>query len=471
MKYFPAFLDLKGQPCLVVGGGEPATRKVRLLLKAGAKVTLAAPKVVTEIADLAAEGALNLVQRGFVAGDVRGRRAVIGATGLDEVDARVAEAAHRAGVPVNVVDRPDLSSFIVPAIVDRDSVVIGISTGGAAPVLARRLRARIEAVLPARLGHLARFAESFRGSVKALIPDPLNRLRFWENFFDGPVSADILRGREPAAREQMLRLVNRSSNQPSPGEEAEGMVHIVGAGPGDPDLLTLRALRLMERADVVIYDKLVGPDVLDYLRRDATRIYVGKSRGRHAKTQDEINALMLAQAQAGKCVLRLKGGDPLVFGRGGEEVDFLRRHGIRTEIVPGITAATGCAAAAGIPLTHRDHASVAVFVTGHGRDGEPDLDWAALAAARQTLVIYMGVATAGRISGRLIEHGLTPSTPVAVVENGTLDSQRTVTGKLGDLAALVRDNGIRGPAVIIIGDVAALADVAALPARQAAFAV
>jgi len=467
VRYFPAFLDLNGRSALVVGGGEPAARKVRLLLRAGARVTVVAPRIGAELAQLAAQGALRVVGRGFVAGDLRGQAVVLATTGRAPVDERVAEAARTAGLPVNVVDRPDLSSFIMPAIVERDPVVIGICTGGAAPVLARRIRAAIEALLPARLGRLARFAESFRGSVRATIPDARARLRFWERFFEGPLAGAILAGDERAAREQMLSLVNRPHAAPRP----EGVVHIVGAGPGDPDLLTLRALRLMQQADVVVYDKLVGAEILDYARRDAERIYVGKSKGNHARTQDQINELLAAHARTGKRVLRLKGGDPFIFGRGGEEREYLRRAGVRVEVVPGITAATGCAAAAGIPLTHRDHAAAATFVTGHGRNGEPDLDWAALARARHTLVIYMGVSTAGRTAARLIEHGMAPDTPVAIVENGTLDSQKTAIGTLVRLGALVAERGIEGPAIIVVGEVVREADAAALPERLHALAV
>ena len=467
MQYFPAFLNLDDRPCLVVGAGAPAARKARLLLKAGARLTLIAPRAVPEIERLAARGALRLVRRGFTARDVHGRTAVIAATGRGDVDARVSEAARAAGVPINVVDCPRLSSFIVPAIVERDPVVIGISSGGTSPVLARRLRARIEALLPARLGRLARFAESFRASVRALFPDPVQRHRFWARVFDGAVAEDVLAGRESAARERMIDLINR----PNPARPPEGMVHIVGAGPGDPDLLTLKALRLMERADVAVYDRLVGPGILDRLRRDAERVYVGKAPGGHALTQDGINALLLAQARAGKRVLRLKGGDPFIFGRGGEELEYLRRHGVRVEVVPGVTAAAGCAAGIGVPLTHRDHASAVTFVTGHGRNGEPELDWAALAGARQTLAIYMGVAAAGRIAARLIENGLAPGTPVAVVENGTLANQRSAAGSLRGLEALIRDNGITGPALIIVGEVARRADAGALGAPLRAVAV
>jgi len=472
MRYFPAFLDLTGRSVLLVGGGEAAARKLRLLRKAGAEVTVLAPRAGTEIEGLAASGAVRLVRRGFVAGDVTGRSIVQAATGLDAVDSRVAEAAGLAGLPVNVVDRPDLSSFIMPAIVDRDPLVIGISSGGAAPVLARRLRERIEALLPAGLGRLARFAETFRGAVEANLSNFVERRRFWERFFDGPLAEKILAGDERTARERMLALINGGSPSRAAGSSASGpgTVHIVGAGPGDPDLLTFKALRLLQRADVVIYDKLVGPEIIDYARRDAERIYVGKAKANHAKTQDQINALLLSHARAGKQVVRLKGGDPFVFGRGGEEQAYLRAHDVEVEVVPGITAATGCAAAAGIPLTYRGEAQAVTFLTGHARDGEPDLDWAHLVKLRQTLAIYMGVSTAAVISRRLIEHGLDPATPVAVIENGTLPNQKVATGSLAGLEALLQANGIVGPALIVVGEVVRLAESGALPQQVQALA-
>jgi len=458
MNLFPAFFDLKDRPVLIVGGGEAAARKLRLLQKAGARVTVVAPRLGEEIAG----AGVTIVRRGFVAGDLKGQTIAFAATGLAEVDARVAEAARFAGVPVNVADNAALSSFVVPAIVERDPVVIGISTGGAAPVLASRLREAIERLLPARFGRLAAFAAQFRTAVKATLPSTSARLRFWERFFEGPVADAVLVGDERGARERMLTLVNGRAAPETPGRVA-----IVGAGPGDPDLLTLRALRLIQRADVVIHDKLVGPGVLDLVRRDALRIYVGKSKGDHSKTQDEINEIIAEQARAGRRVVRLKGGDPFIFGRGGEELDYLRARGIAVELVPGITAALGCAAVAGIPLTHRDHAQAVTLATGQGKDGEPELDWATLARLKQTLVIYMGVGTAGRISQRLIQHGLDPATPVAVIENGTLPDQKAVYGRLSGLGWLVRHSGIAGPALIVIGRVAALADAAGLDAEPA----
>ncbi len=461
MNYFPAFFDLRERRALIVGGGEIAARRLRLLLKAGAKVTVVAPRTVEEIETAISDGTVVAIRRGFVAGDITGHTVVFSATGREDVDERVAEAARTAGVPVNVTDRAELSSFIVPAIVERDPVVIGISTGGAAPVLASRVRESIERLLPARLGRLAEFASSFRRGVRSKLPQAANRFRFWDHFFDGPIAAQLLAGDEPGAHERMLTLVNGRAVTEAP----KGSVAIVGAGPGDPDLLTLRALRLIQRAEVVIYDNLVSSAVLDLVRRDAERIYVGKSKGNHSKTQDEINALIAEHALYGHRVIRLKGGDPFIFGRGGEEVEYLRQRGIRAELVPGITAALGCAAAVGIPLTHRDHAHAVTLATGQGKDDETELDWATLAKLKQTLAIYMGVGKAGYIASRLIGHGLDPATPVAVIENGTLPSQRAVYGRLSGLGLLVRQSGITGPALIVIGTVVSLADQAQTPER------
>jgi len=472
MKYYPAFMDLSGRPALLVGGGECAARKLRLLLKAGARVTVVAPCSTREITDHAEAGRVALSRRRFHRDDLEGQVLVIGATGLPRVDFEVSRAAEAAGVPVNVVDRPELSTFITPAIVDRDPVVIGISTGGTAPVLARRIRATIEALLPSRLGHLARFAGSFRSAVAAVVPDGRSRRVFWDAFFDGPIARSVLAGNDRAARETMLSLVNRRGAEEAPG----GSVAIVGAGPGDPDLLTLRALAALQSADVVVYDRLIGPEILDRARRDAERIYVGKAKGHHVAGQDEINALLLDRARDGQRVVRLKGGDPFIFGRGGEEVDYLRRHGIAVELVPGITAATASAASVGIPLTHRGLAPAVTLVTGHGAEGEPDVDWAALASSRHTVAIYMGLSTAGRVAERLIAHGRAPGTPVAVVAKATLPDQRIETGRLGELERLVRESAIEGPALILIGEVVALADTSAaagalvdsLPLRAAA---
>jgi len=468
MSYFPVFFSLADRDVLLVGGGEAAAQKLRLLLKAGARVRLVARQATPEIESLAAEGRIDWQRRGFVAGDAAGRALAVAASGETELDARVAEAARQAGVPVNVVDHAELSDFIVPAIVDRDPVIIGISTAGAAPLIARRLRERIEALLPARLGRLARFAELFRDAVALALADRRERLRFWERFLDGPAADAVLAGREPEAAERLLREINGK-----PSAAAQGRVAIVGAGPGDPELLTLKALRHLESADVILYDRLVDPAILDRARRDARRLYVGKAPGRHALRQEEINALLVAEARAGHRVVRLKGGDPFIFGRGGEELDALRAAGIETEIVPGITAALGCAASAAIPLTHRDHAQALVIATAEGKAGEPGLDWAAFARSGQTLAIYMGVAAAARVAERLIAGGLAATTPVAVIENGTRADERVLAGRLGGLGSLVADADIDGPALILVGEVAARAETAAgmaaaLPERLSA---
>jgi uroporphyrin-III C-methyltransferase / precorrin-2 dehydrogenase / sirohydrochlorin ferrochelatase len=449
MQHFPLFLDVKDRDVLVVGGGgAAAARKAALLADAGARVVVVASRPQAELSEAAKQGRILVRQRSFEADDVAGKLLVVSASGDAALDARVSAAARAAGVPVNVVDQPSLCTFIWPAIVDRDPVTIAISSAGAAPVLARSIRTRLEALLPANLGRLARFAQDFRAAVKAIKPTGSARRRFWDRFFAGPIAEAVLTGDERRARERMLALINRRAE----ASAEEGIVYLVGAGPGDPELLTLRALRVLQEADVIVHDRLIGPRILDYGRRDADRIYVGKARGSHARTQDEINRLLASHARAGRRVARLKGGDPFIFGRGGEEREYLLRHGVRVEVVPGVTAATGCAAAAGIPLTHRDQAQTLIIVTAHGRDGEPDVDWRALARDRQTLAIYMGASAAKRAAKSLIEHGRDPATPAAVIANGTLAEQRTAVGELRDLERLASEAG-DGPALILVGEV------------------
>ena len=454
MNHLPIFVHLKGRRALLVGGGTPATPKARLLRRAGADLTVVAPRLSPDLAALADGGALTHHARPFTAADVQGAAVVVAATGDEAVDTAVSAAAQAAGIPVNVVDRPGLSTFIVPAIVDRSPIVIGISSGGTAPVLARAVRRMVERALPDRVGALADFAARFRGAVMANVPSGVGRRRLWERVIDGPIGAAVLRGDEVSAREQMLSVVNR------PAADEPGAVSLVGAGPGDPELLTLRAHRLLQSADVVVYDRLVSPRVLDYARRDAEFVFVGKQPGNHSHSQDAINDLLVAHAAAGKRVVRLKGGDPSVFARGGEELDALRRADIAVEVVPGITAATAAAAAAGFSLTHRDHASSVTFVTGHGRDGAADLDWAALARANHTLAIYMGVAAAGDIAAQLIARGRAPSTPAVMVERASTPDQRihaTTLDRLGDVAANCTPGA---PALFIVGEVAADAAIA-----------
>lgn len=448
MQHFPAFFSLRDAPALLVGGGAAAVRKLRLLRRAGACVTVVAPLADGEIAALAEAGDINWHRRSFRETDLTGAILAITATESDEDD-RVAAASDRAGVPVNAVDRPDLSRFIMPAIVDRDGIVVAISSGGAAPVLARRLRERIETLVPAGVGRLARFADRFRDALDGVMAPGPARRHFWERFFDGPLAARILDGNLEGAEAEMLGLVAGA------GAPHRGIVYIVGAGPGDPELLTLKAVRLLQRADVIVYDRLVGPQVLDYARRDAERVYVGKARANHSRSQDAINALMAEAAGAGQVVVRLKGGDPMVFGRGGEERAYLQARGVSVAVVPGITAATGGAAAAGIALTHRRHAQAVTLVTGHAKDGVPDLDWESLVRMRQTVAVYMGVAAAPAIAANLMAHGMPPATPVAVIENATLPDEKVARGCIAALPALIDTHAITGPAMIVIGDVAA----------------
>lgn len=452
MKRFPAFLDLAGRRVVIAGGGERAAQKARLFHDAGADLLIIArtisPELRREFGDRA-----GMLERAARESDFIG--AVIAV--IAEDDARkageLAAAARLEGAFVNAVDRSELCDFFIPSIVDRGSVVVAISSDGAAPVLARKIRQRIEAILPARLGALADFARSFRVAVAGKLPPPARRL-FWERVFDGPVAARLLAGDVRGAREAMIEKINRPQS-----EECAGIVHIVGAGPGDPELLTLKAHRLLQEADVILYDRLVSDEVLSLARRDATRVYVGKAKGDHIVPQEDICARLVDYARQGKNVVRLKGGDPFIFGRGGEELEALRAAGIAAFVTPGVTAAAGCAAAAGLPLTHRDHSQGLTFVTGHARNGEePGLDWQALARLGHTLVVYMGVGKAASIAAQLINHGRGPSTPVAVIENGTLPNQKILKGALADLGALMERGGVKGPALIVIGEVAALAD-------------
>ncbi len=453
MQTFPLFLNLQSRRALVVGGGEAAARKVELLLSAGAQVSLIAATVEGEIAQLIGEARISWAGRSFDEAELEGVSLVIVATEDEALQARVSQAAQLRCLPVNVVDRPALSSFIMPAIVDRAPITIAISSGGTAPALARRIRAEIERSLPAALGRLARFAEIFREQVRRTLVVPRARRRFWDRVFESRIGELALAGDEIGARRELIRLLDGVRHE----TPQAGMVHLVGAGPGDPDLLTLKAHRLLQRADVVVYDRLVSAEVLAMARRDAERVYVGKRRADHCVPQSEINDRLVALARAGKSVVRLKGGDPFVFGRGGEEVEALVEAGIAVEVVPGITAALGCAATAGIPLTHRDHAQACVFVTGHLKDGSVDLDWQTLARPRQTVVIYMGVNALSMISGQLVAHGLPFSTPVALIENGTTDRERRVVGTLANIERQANKAGFNGPTLCVVGEVVGLA--------------
>ena len=450
MDYFPIFLRLAGEPVLVVGGGEVAARKIDLLLRTSAKVHVVAPELVAGLAKRVAAGEIVHVAAEFTPEHLDGVRLAIAATDKRAINAWVAHQAERRNIPVNVVDDRELSRFIVPAIVDRSPVVVAVGSSGDAPVLTRRLRERLESFLPQRLGALAKLAGKLRPTIKARIESPARRRKFWENFFDGTVAADVLAGRS-------VDVDGHREHTADADEQDAGEVVLVGAGPGDPGLLTLRALRALQNADVILYDRLVSAEVLDLARRDAERINVGKTAGSAQVSQDEINALLVQLAQQGKRVCRLKGGDPFIFGRGGEELEALAAAGVRFEVVPGVTAAAGCAAYAGIPLTHRDHAQSLVFVTGHVKaEGDDALDWDQLARPAQTVVFYMGLGSLEQILQRLREHGAPESRAAAVVEQGTRATQRVVTGTLADLARKANEEGVQSPALLIVGEVTRL---------------
>lgn len=454
MDYFPIFIRLTGQPVLVVGGGEIAARKIDLLLRAGAQVTLVAPELIESLSEKARAGTITHLVGEFDPDQLSGKRLAIAATNKHAVNAWVAHHAERLNIPVNVVDDRELSRFIVPAIVDRSPVVVAVASSGDAPVLTRRLRERLESFVPQRLGLLARLAGRLRPIVKAKIENASARRRFWERFIDGSIAADVLAGREQPESAALERRINESLTKAT--RDHEGEVVLVGAGPGDPGLLTLRALRALQNADVVLYDRLVSAEVLDLARRDAERIYVGKAAGNAHVSQEGINELLVKLAKQGKRVCRLKGGDPFIFGRGGEELEALAAEGIRFEVVPGVTAAAGCAAYAGIPLTHRDHAQALTFVTGHCKGETSNVDWDLVSRPNQTAVFYMGLGHLESIVSQLRAHGVPADRAAAVVEQGTRAQQRVVTGALDELAQRVQEAGIESPALLIVGEVTRL---------------
>ncbi|WP_043311325.1 siroheme synthase CysG [Pseudomonas sp. ML96] len=448
MDFLPLFHKLQGRTVLVVGGGEVALRKARLLSDAGGRLRVVAPEVRGELRELAGEEGVFL--RGYASADLQGVVLVIAATDDEPLNARISAEAQALGIPVNVVDAPALCSVIFPAIVDRSPLIVAVTSGGDAPVLARLIRAKIETWIPATYGQLASLAKKFRDRVKQLFPDVQQRRVFWEDVFQGQIAESVFAGKLAEAD----RLLEEKVAGAAP--RALGEVYLVGAGPGDPDLLTFRALRLMQQADVVLYDRLVAPAIIELCRRDAERVYVGKRRSEHAVPQDEINQLLVDLAKQGKRVLRLKGGDPFIFGRGGEEIEQLAAEGIQFQVVPGITAASGCAAYAGIPLTHRDHAQSVRFVTGHLKDGSTDLPWTDLVAPGQTLVFYMGLVGLPSICQELIAHGRSADTPAALVQQGTTQNQRVFTGTLANLPQLVAEHEVHAPTLVIVGEVVTL---------------
>jgi len=450
--FLPIFFNLKQKPSLVVGGGKVAARKVSLLLKAQSAVTVVAPKLSRELVEWLEEGKLTHMARDFADADIEKPVLVIAATNNKDVNKRVSELAQARGIPVNVVDDPALCSFITPSIIDRSPVQIAVSTGGASPVLARMIRTKLEGCIPAGYGRLAALVAGFREKVKAKFTNVDQRRAFWEAILDSSVADQVFSGHEDEAAEELQKAIDAAD----PNPKFKGEVYLVGAGPGDPDLLTFRALRLMQSCDVMVYDRLVSPAIRELVRRDAELIYVGKARDKHTMQQENINELLVRLAKEGKRVLRLKGGDPFIFGRGGEEIELLAQQGIPFQVVPGITAAAGCASYAGIPLTHRDYSQACVFVTGHLKDGSVDLNWPALAQPNQTVVFYMGLHGAPTLCKEMIAHGMPPSTPVALVQKGTTPEQKTIIATLDTLEETVKNHQFQPPTLIIVGEVVSL---------------
>jgi uroporphyrin-III C-methyltransferase/precorrin-2 dehydrogenase/sirohydrochlorin ferrochelatase len=448
VNYFPVFFDLAGQKVLVVGGGDVALRKVSLLERTGASISVVAPDVSPELLARAAAGALTVAVREFSPGDLDGMRLVIVATSRRAVNRWIAALSEARNIPVNVVDDREASRFIVPAIIDRDPVLVAISTGGASPVLARRLRERLEALIPQRLGELAGWLKALRAVARRKLRGTDQRRRFFEAIVDGAAARRFTLGDARGAERIAQRLLTTTSAAP----RAAGEVTLVGAGPGDPELLTLKALRALQDADVILHDRLVSAEVLDLARRDAARICVGKAAGNVGSTQEQINALMIEHAQQGKRVVRLKGGDPFVFGRGGEELQALAAAQINFSVVPGITAALGAAAYAGIPLTHRGYAHSVSFVTGHAQDG-PEPDWRALAMPGTTAVFYMGLARLDRIVAKLLEHGAPATRPAALIAHASTARQQVCAATLATLGGRAAAAGIESPALLVVGDV------------------
>jgi uroporphyrin-III C-methyltransferase/precorrin-2 dehydrogenase/sirohydrochlorin ferrochelatase len=450
MDLLPIFMNIRGRRTLVVGGGEVAARKVGLLLEAGAAVNVVSPVLGSTLQAQADGGAITWRQAVFAPADLEGVDLAVAATDDEQVNRQVSELAQARSLPVNVVDNPELCSFLMPSIIDRSPVQIAVSTGGASPVLARLLRARLESAIPAAYGRLAQLVESFRDQVKARFKDTNARRNFWEHVLQGEIAEMVFAGKDEQARDALEAAVVAGKDEPV------GEVYLVGGGPGDPDLLTFRALRLMQQADVIVHDRLVSKQVLDLCRRDAERIYVGKERDNHALPQDEINMLLVKLAKQGKRVCRLKGGDPFIFGRGGEEIETLAAEGVTFQVVPGITAAIGMSSYAGIPLTHRDYSQSVTFVTGHLKDGSMNLNWSALAQPNQTVVFYMGLKGLSVICDNLIKHGRSPDTPMALVQQATTPRQKEFIGTLGTMTKVIAKEEIKPPTLIVVGEVVQL---------------
>lgn len=447
MDYFPLFHRLKDKPVLVVGGGAIALRKITLLEKSGASIRVIAKNIRDEIK---AKTSCHCEEREFSDDDLNNIALIVLATDDDAFNERVSYLAQSKNMLVNAVDSPDLCNVIFPSIVDRNPLLIGITSSGKAPVLARMVRAKLESTIPASYGYLAQLGAKFRDAVKAKLSTGDERLRFWEKVFSGVTAEHVYAGRMDKAEASLQAALD------NPDIRHQGEVYLVGAGPGDPDLLTFKALRFMQQADVVVHDALVSDSIMELVRRDAERVYVGKRRANHALPQEDINQLLVDLAKQGKRVLRLKGGDPFIFGRGGEEIDLLAAHKVPFQVVPGITAATGCASYAGIPLTHRDYAQSVRFVTGHLKDGSANLPWGELVGNTQTLVFYMGLNGIKTICEQLIAHGRSKGTPIALVQKGTTPDQKVFVGTLETMPGIVEVEKPKAPTLTIVGEVVSL---------------
>ncbi len=451
MEYLPLFFDLKHRSVLLVGGGDVALRKARLLIRAGAQVTLVAHSVNDELARLLATHNGKVILGDYGAEQLRHKVLVLAATDDEVLNEQVYRDAVAMQIPVNVVDNPPLCTFIFPAIVDRSPIVIGISSGGQSPVLARILRSKLESQIPVSFSRLGALVGRLRDKVKDRFSSVNERRVFWEKVLQGQVAEKVFSGRDQEAETLLLQQIEAGNADNQTGE-----VYLVGAGPGDPDLLTFKALRLMQQADVVLYDRLVSAEVLELCRRDADMIYVGKQRNNHAVPQQDINQLLITHAQAGRRVVRLKGGDPFIFGRGGEELEQLKEAGIPFQVVPGITAASACSTYGGIPLTHRNYAQSVKFVTGQLKNRTTDLNFKEMITPNQTIVFYMGLHTLDLLVEGLLEHGKPADTLIAIVSQGTSEQQRVITGRLDNILELQQQAQLEAPAIIIVGEVVAL---------------
>ena len=451
MDHLPIFINIRQRPCLVIGGGDIALRKINLLIKAQAKVDCLSPLFCEGITNLSQNGDVNLIQKRFESDDIKDYAIIIASTDDSSVNALISKSAKKARIPVNVVDSPELSSFIMPSIVDRSPVIIAVSSAGKAPVLSRMIRAKLETVIPSAYGVLAEIAGEYRQKVKDRFSKIKDRRAFWESIFSGVIAEKVFSGRINEAKDDIEKQLKQAFQMEL------GEVYLVGAGPGDPDLLTFKALRLIQQADVVLYDRLVSKGVMELVRRDSELIYVGKKGGSQESTrQIDINDQLVELAKSGKRVCRLKGGDPFIFGRGGEEIESLSEHGIPFQVVPGITAASGCSSYAGIPLTHRDYSQSCRFVTAHLKNGTTNLPWDEFVIDQQTIVFYMALSGATYICQKLMEHGMDKDMPIAIIEKGTMPEQKVYISSLTKLPDLLATEDIHAPTLMIVGEVVKL---------------